>query len=71
MKRRRTHVEYLLDILHNAEKAKRFVEGVTQEDFEANSDKRKRQPSPVALSRTTDTTADGRIENGSRYSNEL
>jgi uncharacterized protein with HEPN domain len=39
MKRNRTHVDYLLDILDNAEKAQRFVEGVTQEDFEANDEK--------------------------------
>lgn len=39
MKRKRTHVDYLLDILDNAEKAERFVEGVTQEEFEANDEK--------------------------------
>jgi uncharacterized protein with HEPN domain len=39
MKRKRTHVDYLLDILDNAEKAQRFIERVTQEDFEANDEK--------------------------------
>jgi uncharacterized protein with HEPN domain len=39
MKRRRTHADYLLDVLDNAEKAERFVEGVTQEDFETNDEK--------------------------------
>lgn len=39
MKRRRTHVDYLLDVLDNAEKAERFVEGVSQADFEANDEK--------------------------------
>jgi uncharacterized protein with HEPN domain len=39
MKHKRTQVDYLLDILDNVEKAQRFVEGVTQEDFEANDEK--------------------------------
>jgi len=39
MKRRRTNVDYLLDILDNAEKAERFVEGVEQDAFEANDEK--------------------------------
>ncbi len=39
MKHKRTQVDYLLDILNNVEKAQRFVEGVTQEDFEANDEK--------------------------------
>lgn len=34
MKRKRTDVDYLLDILDNAEKAQRFVQGVQQADFE-------------------------------------
>lgn len=39
MKRKRTDVDYLLDILDNAEKTERFVEGVQQADFEANDEK--------------------------------
>jgi len=39
MKRRRTNVDYLLDILDNAEKAERFVEGVDQDAFETNDEK--------------------------------
>ena len=39
MKRKRTHVDYLLDILDNAEKAERFVEGIDQESFLANVEK--------------------------------
>lgn len=39
MKHKRTQVNYLLDILDNVEKAQRFIEGVTQEDFEANDEK--------------------------------
>lgn len=39
MKHKRTQVDYLLDILDNVEKAQRFIEGVTQEDFEANDEK--------------------------------
>jgi len=39
MKHKRTQVDYLLDILDNAEKAERFVAGVTQEEFLANDEK--------------------------------
>lgn len=39
MRRKRTHIDYLLDILDNAEKAERFVAGITQEEFEANDEK--------------------------------
>jgi uncharacterized protein with HEPN domain len=39
MKRKRTHVDYLLDILDNIEKTERFVAGVTQDDFQANDEK--------------------------------
>lgn len=39
MKHKRTHVDYLLDILDNIEKTERFVAGVTQEDFQANDEK--------------------------------
>ncbi len=39
MKRKRTDMDYLLDILDNAEKAERFVQGVKQADFEANDEK--------------------------------
>jgi uncharacterized protein with HEPN domain len=39
MKHKRTQVDYLLDILDNVEKAQRFVEGVTQKDFESNDEK--------------------------------
>jgi len=39
MKHKRTYTDYLLDILDNAEKAKRFVAGVDQGAFEANDEK--------------------------------
>ncbi|MCX7839145.1 MAG: DUF86 domain-containing protein [Anaerolineae bacterium] len=39
MKRKRTHVDYLLDILDNVEKVERFTAGITQEKFEANDEK--------------------------------
>ncbi len=39
MKQKRTHADYLLDILDNAEKAERFVEGVDFDAFIANDEK--------------------------------
>lgn len=51
MKHKRTFVDYLLDILDNAEKAERFVAGITREESEANDTyaSKKTHNQPVGL----------------------
>jgi uncharacterized protein with HEPN domain len=39
MRRKRTHIDYLQDMLDNSEKAQRFLNGVTREAFAASDEK--------------------------------
>ncbi len=39
MKPKRTHIDYLLDILDNVSKAERFVAGTTFDEFKTNDEK--------------------------------